>query len=206
MSRAVLRSLLAATALLGIASAVAAQADTTPAAGALTGRPVRVDTRPGTALPSRLTGAFLSLARDSVRLSADSVQLIRSRSDSTRVVRLPCARCVEAQLALSQVARIQVATVAPPDRWKRTRRHGVWLGALIGTAAAAGGQALWGDAGKVPQAAIPGAVLGAWLGGSIGAAWPYQPQWHTIYDPDAGIAATSTSPAIPPRPGSTPED
>ena len=146
------------------------------------GRPVRITSLPGQPLAPRLTGTLLALTADSIALRADSVQVIRAVDDPTRVARIPCAACVEARLALATLARVELATLPPADAWKRTRRQGVIWGALVGGALFTGVQASRTGGENVVGAAIPGVVLGAWLGGTIGAGWHHPPTWRTVYE------------------------
>jgi hypothetical protein len=163
-------------------AAASAQTPTVSTTGdSLAGRPVRVIPLPDRALPPRLTGTLVRFAADSLTLRADSVQILTSRTDPTTTVRIPCAACIEARLALADVAKVELATLAPANAWKRTRRRGLIAGALVGGALFAAVRASRGD-GNVPGAALPGALLGAWLGGTIGAGWSHEPTWETIYE------------------------
>ena len=177
-----MRALIILAASTLFSAAVSAQTSTvsTPS-DSLAGRPVRVIPLPNRALPPRLTGTLVRFAVDSLTLRADSVQILTSRTDTTRTVRIPCAACIEARLALADLAKVELATLPPANAWKRTRRRGVIAGALVGGALFATVRASRGD-GNVPGAAVPGALLGAWLGGTIGAGWPRQPTWETIYE------------------------
>lgn len=163
---------------------VAASAQTTASSApsdTLAGRPVRVTALPARALPPLLTGTLLRFAVDSLTLRADSVQILTSPTDPARTVRLPCGACVEARLAVADLAKVELATLPPANAWKRTRRRGAIAGAIVGGALFAGVRASRGD-GNVAGATVPGVLLGAWLGGTLGAAWPRQPSWETIYE------------------------
>jgi hypothetical protein len=177
-----MRSLMitAAIMLLPIAAAAQTTPDSAPH-GTVAGRPVRIIALPTRPLPSRLTGTLVRFAADSLTLKADSVQVLTSPTDSTITVRLPCGACVEARLAVADLARVELGTPPPPDAWKRTRRRGVIGGAVFGGALAAGIEAARGG-GNVAGAAIPAVILGAWLGGTIGAAWPHPTTWETIHE------------------------
>lgn len=181
-----LRYLAALIAALALVSASAnAQGATWSMKPSDVGRPVRITTLPDQALRPRLTGTLLSLSDDSIVIKADSVQVIRAADDSTRVARIPCAACVESRLALPALARVELATLPPADAWKRTRRRGVIWGALVGGAIATGVNAMRAEGDNVVGAAIPGVLLGAWLGGTIGAGWRSPPTWETVYEAPA---------------------
>lgn len=145
------------------------------------GQRVRIVARSDRPIAGRASGTLLFLTADSIAFKADSVQSIASAADSTRTVRIPCAACVEVHYALVDLATVEVATPPAADHWKRTRRRGVIWGALIGGAAFAGVQATRAGGDGVAGAAVPGLLLGAWLGGTIGAGWPQRPAWRVVY-------------------------
>ena len=149
------------------------------------GRPVRITPLPGQPLAPRLTGTLLALTADSIALRADSVQVIRAVDDPTRVAGIPCAACVEARLALATLERVELATLPPADAWKRTRRRGVIWGALVGGALFTGVHAMRSGGENLVGGAIPGVLLGAWLGGTIGAGWRHPLTWQTVYEAPA---------------------
>ena len=164
------------------AQAPARTAAGAPAPSPFFGRPVRITGLPGRPVPPRLSGTLRVLATDSVILNADSVQIAVAADDPTRMVRVPCGACVETRLALTHLARVEVATPPAADAWKRTRRRGVLWGALFGGASFAGVQATRSGGEKLVGPAVAGVILGAWLGGTVGAGWPQRAVWQTVYE------------------------
>ncbi len=163
------------------AIALPAQATTaTSTRGSLAGRPVRVTSLPTRLLPPRLTGRLVRLTGDSLTFQADSVQILTSPNDPEVTARIPCGACVEVRLALVDLEKVEIATLPPANAWKQTRRRGAIAGAIVGGSLFAGIQVARGNR-SVLGASVPGALLGAWLGGTIGAAWPRHPTWNTIY-------------------------
>src|SRR5690349_18528683 len=111
-----MRFLMILAASILFSAAVSAQTPTVSTTGdSLAGRPVRVILLPDRALPPRLTGTLIRFAVDSLMLRADSVEILTSRTDSTRTVRIPCAACIEARIALADVAKVELATLPPAN-------------------------------------------------------------------------------------------